>query len=67
MLTEDSTCASTVVSSWSEFPKLIPASKIIQIFQDKHKRVGKQKRQQVEKDSDDEVISVDASESGNHD
>ena len=63
MLTDDSTRASTVVSSWSEFPELIPASKIIQIFQDKHKRVGKQKTQQVEKEGDDKVISVDRSES----
>jgi hypothetical protein len=60
MLTDDSMRAATVVSSWSEFPELIPTSKIIQVFQEKHKRLGKQKKQQAEKDSDDEVISTDA-------
>ncbi|KAF8872973.1 hypothetical protein CPB84DRAFT_1639759, partial [Gymnopilus junonius] len=33
MLSDDSTCSSTVLNSWSKFPELIPASKIIQTFQ----------------------------------
>ncbi|PPQ84242.1 hypothetical protein CVT26_013048 [Gymnopilus dilepis] len=60
-LSDESTRASTVVNSWSEFPELIPAAKIVELFQDKQSRLGKQK-QPANKSTDDEVVIVDSPE-----
>ena len=35
-LSDESTCASTVLHAWSEIPGLIPESEIIQMFKDKY-------------------------------
>jgi len=59
-LSQDSTCSATVIHAWSEFPELIPSAKIIQVFQDKAKQLGTQKRKgQASQDSS----AMDADES----
>lgn len=58
MLPDDSTRSLTVFNSWDEFPELIPASKIIQAFQDKSKRLGKKKASQSDMDGDGRPIMV---------
>ena len=51
-LSEDSTCAATVVHAWSEFPELILPAKIIWIFQNKANQLEMQKRKgQASQDS----------------
>lgn len=59
-LSEDLTHAATVLHAWSEFPELIPSTKIIQIFQDKAKRLGTQKRKGLA--SQDSAMDVDESD-----
>ena len=39
-LSDESTCASTVLHAWSEIPGLIPESEIIQVFKDKCHRLN---------------------------
>ena len=43
-LSDESTCASTVLYAWSQIPGLIPESEIIQVFKDKchHLKGGKE-------------------------
>jgi hypothetical protein len=49
-LSDESTCAATVVHSWSNIEGLIPERDIIKLFQDKSKR---------QKDSSDAMIMID--------
>ena len=43
-LSEESTCAATLLNSWSTIPGLIPEAKIIQAFKDKSWQLGKKKQ-----------------------
>jgi hypothetical protein len=59
-LSDESTCASTVLHAWSKIPGLIPESEIIQVFKDKCCRLkgGKETDKDVTVvDSDDGDIS----------
>jgi hypothetical protein len=61
-LSDESTCALTVLHAWSEIPGLIPESEIIQVFKDKCRRLntkesGQEKKKVVnvvDSDSDEE-------------
>ena len=60
-LSDESTCASTVLHAWSEILGLIPESEIIQVFKDKCRRLNTEKESGKEKDK---AITVVESDSG---
>ncbi|KAJ3576951.1 hypothetical protein NP233_g99 [Leucocoprinus birnbaumii] len=58
-LSDESTCTSAVMGSWSDSPiNIIPHEKILQVLRDKSKRSGKRKQKEREA-VDDEAIIVD--------
>lgn len=58
-LSDESTRAATVLSSWHDIPDLIPYNEIVNVFKDKAKRAkGKGKAIEVE-GSTSEIIEVD--------
>ena len=55
-LSDDSTRAATVLHAWSEIPGLIPEDDILQLFQDKCRRL---KDKGKERDTGKDVLYVD--------
>jgi len=47
-LSDESTRAATVLSSWMSVPRLVPELDIIQVFRDKASRTGKSKGKGIE-------------------
>ncbi|TFK84149.1 hypothetical protein K466DRAFT_497099, partial [Polyporus arcularius HHB13444] len=61
-LSDESTRAATVLSTWTKIPGLVPHKEIVQLFDNKGKRMKAKARsgeaQQDESDSDDDVVLV---------
>jgi len=57
LLSDESTRAATVLSSWCDFPSTIPQEQVISVFHDKSKRL-KGKGKEVEENID--TIAVDS-------
>lgn len=54
-LSDESTRAATVLSSWATIPGLIPEADVIQVFKDKAKRSKKD----IEEDNEETAATVD--------
>jgi len=59
-LSDESTCASTVLHVWSQVPGLIPENEIIEVFKSKCCRLRAGKDLEHEKDKDVMVIESDS-------
>ena len=60
-LSNESTCAASVLGSWTTFPDLIPHSEIVTIFKEKGKHMGKGKAKEL-LTTTDEIIDIDVDE-----
>ena len=49
-LSEESTCAASVLGSWCTFPDLIPRNEIVSVFKDRRKHSGKGKAKEIDGD-----------------
>ena len=59
-LSNESTCAFTVLHAWSEIPGLIPEGEIIQVFKDKSHCLNTEVEFEKEIDNDITVVDLDA-------
>jgi hypothetical protein len=60
-LTDESTRAATVLSSWCTFPELVPRSEIVSIFKEKSSRMGSKAAKAKSKGKD--ISTTDTSNS----
>jgi len=63
-LSDESTCASTVLHAWSKIPGLIPENEIIQVPKDKCHRLKTREESEHVKDNDVMVVESDSGDQG---
>jgi len=61
-LSDESTCASTVLHAWSQIPGLIPENEIIQVFKDKCRRLKNGKESEHDNDKNVTIVESDLSD-----